>query len=105
MFVIQVWTLVQVFFVSSSLLLIQIIIQTFLKTFKVIQLNKSLPVSVCVGLQVTFTSLDLMLHTEALLSAINFLSTALSSGSSMPSSGRDIRLKTEDRTVSAKSSQ
>lgn len=56
-------------------------------------------------LQVTFTSLDLMLHTEALLSAINFLSAALSSGS-VPSPEKEIRLKTGDsRTVSAKSSQ
>uniref|UniRef100_A0A4W6CPA1 Vacuolar protein sorting 13 homolog C n=1 Tax=Lates calcarifer TaxID=8187 RepID=A0A4W6CPA1_LATCA len=35
--------------------------------------------TVCFCLQVTFTSLDVMLHTEALLSAINFLSVALSS--------------------------
>uniref|UniRef100_A0A673BYS9 Vacuolar protein sorting 13 homolog C n=1 Tax=Sphaeramia orbicularis TaxID=375764 RepID=A0A673BYS9_9TELE len=33
---------------------------------------------VCVFLQVTFTSLDLMLHTEALLSSINFLSVVMS---------------------------
>ncbi|KAG7239597.1 hypothetical protein INR49_028749 [Caranx melampygus] len=32
-------------------------------------------------INVTFTSLDFMLHTEALLSAINFMSAALSSGS------------------------
>ncbi|XP_075939319.1 intermembrane lipid transfer protein VPS13C isoform X3 [Anarhichas minor] len=51
---------------------------------------------------VTFTSLDLMLHTEALLSAINFLSAALSSGS-LASPEREIRLKMEDKTVSAKS--
>ncbi|XP_047435908.1 vacuolar protein sorting-associated protein 13C isoform X3 [Mugil cephalus] len=51
---------------------------------------------------VTFTSLDLMLHTEALLSAINFLSTALSSGM-VPSSGRDARLQMEGKTTSAKS--
>ncbi|KAM6950364.1 intermembrane lipid transfer protein VPS13C [Lycodopsis pacificus] len=49
-------------------------------------------------ISVTFTSLDLMLHTEALLSAINFLSAALSSGS-VASPEREIRLK----TVSAKS--
>ncbi|KAM9366322.1 intermembrane lipid transfer protein VPS13C [Symphorus nematophorus] len=53
-------------------------------------------------INVTFTSLDLMLHTEALLSAINFLSVALSSGS-VSSPERDIKPKTEDKTVSAKS--
>uniref|UniRef100_A0A8C4NUD4 Vacuolar protein sorting-associated protein 13C n=1 Tax=Dicentrarchus labrax TaxID=13489 RepID=A0A8C4NUD4_DICLA len=53
--------------------------------------------------QVTFTSLDLMLHTEALLSTINFLSAALLSGS-VSSPEREIRPKTEDKTVSAKSS-
>ncbi|XP_044053106.1 vacuolar protein sorting-associated protein 13C isoform X3 [Siniperca chuatsi] len=53
-------------------------------------------------INVTFTSLDLMLHTEALLSTMNFLSAALSSGS-MASPEREIRLKTEDKTVSAKS--
>ncbi|XP_027143245.1 vacuolar protein sorting-associated protein 13C isoform X3 [Larimichthys crocea] len=52
-------------------------------------------------INVTFTSLDLMLHTEALLSAINFLSAALSSSS--VSSEREIRPKMEDKTVSAKS--
>uniref|UniRef100_A0A8P4GHH0 Vacuolar protein sorting-associated protein 13C n=1 Tax=Dicentrarchus labrax TaxID=13489 RepID=A0A8P4GHH0_DICLA len=51
---------------------------------------------------VTFTSLDLMLHTEALLSTINFLSAALLSGS-VSSPEREIRPKTEDKTVSAKS--
>ncbi|XP_036950284.1 vacuolar protein sorting-associated protein 13C isoform X4 [Acanthopagrus latus] len=51
---------------------------------------------------VTFTSLDLMLHTEALLSAINFLSAALSFGS-VPSPEREIRPKTEDKMVSTKS--
>lgn len=55
-------------------------------------------------LQVTFTSLDLMLHTEALLSAINFMSAALSSGSVSPVE-RETSLRTEDKTVSAKSSQ
>ncbi|XP_030582249.1 vacuolar protein sorting-associated protein 13C isoform X2 [Archocentrus centrarchus] len=54
-------------------------------------------------INVTFTSLDVMLHTEALLSAINFLSTALSSGGSVPSPEREVRPKTEDKTVSAKS--
>ncbi|KAM9860925.1 intermembrane lipid transfer protein VPS13C [Aulostomus maculatus] len=54
-------------------------------------------------ISVTFTSLDLMLHTEALLSTINFLSAALLSGS-MPPPEKESRLKREDsRTVSAKS--
>lgn len=53
----------------------------------------------------TFTSLDLMLHTEALLSAINFLSAALLSGS-VSSPEKEIRLKTDDsKTLSTKSSQ
>uniref|UniRef100_A0A8C9TBJ3 Vacuolar protein sorting 13 homolog C n=1 Tax=Scleropages formosus TaxID=113540 RepID=A0A8C9TBJ3_SCLFO len=42
-------------------------------------------------LTVTFTSLDLILHTEALLSTINFLSAALSF-SSLPSPERDLLL-------------
>uniref|UniRef100_A0A8C3A3N4 Vacuolar protein sorting 13 homolog C n=1 Tax=Cyclopterus lumpus TaxID=8103 RepID=A0A8C3A3N4_CYCLU len=54
-------------------------------------------------INVTFTSLDLMLHTEALLSAINFLSVALLSGS-VASPEREIRPKTEEKTASAKSS-
>ncbi|XP_062417926.1 intermembrane lipid transfer protein VPS13C isoform X6 [Pungitius pungitius] len=54
-------------------------------------------------INVTFTSLDLMLHTEALLSAINFLSAALSSGGTA-SLEREIRPKTEDKAASAKSS-
>ncbi|XP_005929273.1 vacuolar protein sorting-associated protein 13C isoform X1 [Haplochromis burtoni] len=54
-------------------------------------------------INVTFTSLDVMLHTEALLSAINFLSTALSSGGGVPSPEKEVRPKTEDKTVSAKS--
>ncbi|XP_068186348.1 intermembrane lipid transfer protein VPS13C isoform X2 [Antennarius striatus] len=53
-------------------------------------------------INVTFTSLDLILHTEALLSAINFLSATLSSGG-FPSPDKDVKLKTEDKTVSAKS--
>ncbi|XP_038556520.1 vacuolar protein sorting-associated protein 13C isoform X2 [Micropterus salmoides] len=53
-------------------------------------------------INVTFTSLDLMLHTEALLSAINFLSIALSS-SSVTSPEKEIRPRTEDKTVSTKS--
>uniref|UniRef100_A0A8C9SIT0 Vacuolar protein sorting 13 homolog C n=1 Tax=Scleropages formosus TaxID=113540 RepID=A0A8C9SIT0_SCLFO len=44
---------------------------------------------------VTFTSLDLILHTEALLSTINFLSAALSF-SSLPSPEREPKLKAED---------
>lgn len=43
-----------------------------------------------------------MLHTEALLSAINFLSAALSSGGTA-SLEREIRPKTEDKAASAKS--
>uniref|UniRef100_A0AAQ4Q6C5 Vacuolar protein sorting 13 homolog C n=2 Tax=Gasterosteus aculeatus aculeatus TaxID=481459 RepID=A0AAQ4Q6C5_GASAC len=54
-------------------------------------------------IDVTFSSLDLMLHTEALLSAINFLSAALSSGGTA-SLEREIRPKTEDKAASAKSS-
>ncbi|KAA0723284.1 Vacuolar protein sorting-associated protein 13C [Triplophysa tibetana] len=51
---------------------------------------------------VMFSSLDLMLHTEALLSTMDFLSAALSS-SSLPSTERENK-KTEDiRTTSAKS--
>ncbi|XP_072574266.1 intermembrane lipid transfer protein VPS13C isoform X2 [Paramormyrops kingsleyae] len=46
-------------------------------------------------IDVIFTSLDLMLHTEALLSTINFLSAALSF-SSMPSPEREQKLKMED---------
>ncbi|XP_061878990.1 intermembrane lipid transfer protein VPS13C isoform X1 [Entelurus aequoreus] len=46
-------------------------------------------------INVTFASLDLMLHTQALLSAVNFLSGALSSGS-MASSEKTVRLKAED---------
>nr|XP_046254686.1 vacuolar protein sorting-associated protein 13C isoform X2 [Scatophagus argus] len=53
-------------------------------------------------INVTFTSLDFILHTEALLSAINFLSVALTSHSISSPEG-EIRLKTEDKTVSTKS--
>ncbi|CAL8243628.1 unnamed protein product [Lota lota] len=55
-------------------------------------------------INVTFTSLDLMLHTEALLSAINFLSAALSSDS-LPSPEREPRPKPDEpsKAVSAKS--
>lgn len=55
-------------------------------------------------LQVAFTSLDLVLHTEALLSAINFLSAVLSSGSAS-SPEWDTRTKTRDKTMLAKDSQ
>ncbi|XP_026157018.1 vacuolar protein sorting-associated protein 13C isoform X2 [Mastacembelus armatus] len=53
-------------------------------------------------INVTFSSLDLILHTEALLSAMNFLSAALSSGSTL-SMERDLKPRTEDKTVSARS--
>lgn len=56
------------------------------------------------SVQVTFTSLDLILHTEALLSAISFLSAALSSGS-VSSLERETRTNTEDKMMSTKSSQ
>ncbi|XP_054866363.1 intermembrane lipid transfer protein VPS13C isoform X4 [Amphiprion ocellaris] len=49
-------------------------------------------------INVTFTSLDLMLHTEALLSTINFLSAALTS-SSNTTVERDNRPKSDDRTA------
>ncbi|MEQ2232649.1 hypothetical protein ILYODFUR_013655 [Ilyodon furcidens] len=55
-------------------------------------------------IHVTFTSLDVMLHTEALLSAVNFLSSSLSS-SSMPYAEKEVCLKTEEKMASAKSSQ
>lgn len=48
----------------------------------------------------SFTSLDVILHSEALLSAINFLSLALSNGTV----GRDNRPAAEDQ-LSTKSSQ
>ncbi|XP_067348723.1 intermembrane lipid transfer protein VPS13C isoform X2 [Channa argus] len=56
-------------------------------------------------IDVTFTSLDFMLHTEALLSAINFLSAALSSGSVLDDmhTEKEIKLKTEETTLPAKS--
>ncbi|KAM9409075.1 intermembrane lipid transfer protein VPS13C isoform 2-T2 [Pholidichthys leucotaenia] len=53
-------------------------------------------------IDVMFSSLDVMLHTEALLSAINFLSMALLSDRPT-SSERDVRVKTEDRLVPTKS--
>ncbi|KAM4592302.1 intermembrane lipid transfer protein VPS13C isoform 6-T6 [Odontesthes bonariensis] len=52
-------------------------------------------------INVTFTSLDVLLHTEALLSAMNFLSTACSPGGAA-SQDRDVRLRAEDRTLPAK---
>uniref|UniRef100_A0A8C7JJS2 Vacuolar protein sorting 13 homolog C n=1 Tax=Oncorhynchus kisutch TaxID=8019 RepID=A0A8C7JJS2_ONCKI len=55
-------------------------------------------------INVTFTSLDLLLHTEALLSTIDFLSSALSSGS-LPPSPEEPKQKSEEssRAISAKS--
>lgn len=47
----------------------------------------------------TFTSLDFMLHMEALLSTINFLSAALSVDGRV-STDREIKPKTEEKTVS-----
>uniref|UniRef100_A0A8K9UDQ0 Vacuolar protein sorting 13 homolog C n=1 Tax=Oncorhynchus mykiss TaxID=8022 RepID=A0A8K9UDQ0_ONCMY len=49
---------------------------------------------------VTFTSLDLLLHTEALLSTIDFLSSALSSGS-LPPSPEEPKQKSEESTALA----
>ncbi|XP_023807842.1 vacuolar protein sorting-associated protein 13C isoform X3 [Oryzias latipes] len=54
------------------------------------------------SINVTFTSLDVRLHTEALLSSISFLSTALASNTASPSE-RDIVQKTDDKASSAKS--
>uniref|UniRef100_A0A3P9AA40 Vacuolar protein sorting 13 homolog C n=1 Tax=Esox lucius TaxID=8010 RepID=A0A3P9AA40_ESOLU len=48
--------------------------------------------------QVTFTSLDLLLHTEALLSTMDFLTSALSSGSPPPSP-EEPRHKSEESTA------
>lgn len=63
-----------------------------------------LSISVAFSPQVIFTSLDLVLHTEALLSAVNFLSAALSSHDvSLPE--KETRTKTEHKTVSSKSGQ
>ncbi|XP_041649214.1 vacuolar protein sorting-associated protein 13C isoform X2 [Cheilinus undulatus] len=53
-------------------------------------------------INVTFTSLDVMLHTEALLSSMNFVSAALSSAS-QSSPEKEIKPKTEDKTVATKS--
>uniref|UniRef100_A0A3Q2C8D3 Vacuolar protein sorting 13 homolog C n=1 Tax=Cyprinodon variegatus TaxID=28743 RepID=A0A3Q2C8D3_CYPVA len=54
-------------------------------------------------IHVTFSSLDVTLHTQALLSAVNFLSSSLSSGSAAPAE-KDIQLKTEEKTPSVKPS-
>lgn len=51
-----------------------------------------------------FSSLDLMLHTEALLSTMDFLSAALSN-SSLPSPERESKKSEDMRTTSAKSSK
>ncbi|XP_034470795.1 vacuolar protein sorting-associated protein 13C isoform X1 [Hippoglossus hippoglossus] len=53
-------------------------------------------------MNVTFTSLNVLLHTEALLSTIDFLSTALMSDG-MTSSDKDVKQKTDEKTPSAKS--
>lgn len=61
-------------------------------------------ISLALSPQVIFTSLDLVLHTEALLSAVNFLSAALASHDvSLPE--KETRTKTEHKTVSSKSGQ
>ncbi|XP_061669454.1 intermembrane lipid transfer protein VPS13C isoform X3 [Syngnathoides biaculeatus] len=52
-------------------------------------------------INVTFTSLDLMLHAQALLSAVNFLSGTLSSGGGAVSPERTVRLKAEDGKMAA----
>ncbi|XP_021333517.2 intermembrane lipid transfer protein VPS13C isoform X4 [Danio rerio] len=53
-------------------------------------------------MNVVFSSLDLMLHTEALLSTMDFLSAALST-SSLPSPERESRKSEDMKTTSAKS--
>ncbi|XP_065123827.1 intermembrane lipid transfer protein VPS13C isoform X1 [Paramisgurnus dabryanus] len=53
-------------------------------------------------INVMFSSLDLMLHTEALLSTMDFLSAALSS-SSLPSPERESKKADDIRTTSTKS--
>ncbi|KAI4872968.1 hypothetical protein NFI96_023652 [Prochilodus magdalenae] len=53
-------------------------------------------------IDVKFSSLDLMLHTEALLSSMDFLSAAMSS-SSLPSPEKESKRSDEIRTSSAKS--
>ncbi|XP_027870640.1 vacuolar protein sorting-associated protein 13C isoform X6 [Xiphophorus couchianus] len=54
-------------------------------------------------IQVMFSSLDVLLHTQALLSAANFLSMSLSSSSSVPPAEKDVRLKTEDKMATSRS--
>ncbi|TRY56689.1 hypothetical protein DNTS_012966 [Danionella cerebrum] len=53
-------------------------------------------------MNVVFSSLDVMLHTEALLSTMDFLSTALST-SSLPSPEKESKKNEDMRTASAKS--
>ncbi|KAL1271436.1 hypothetical protein QQF64_030452, partial [Cirrhinus molitorella] len=53
-------------------------------------------------ISVVFSSLDLMLHTEALLSTMDFLSAALSN-SSLPSPEKESKKNEDMRTTSAKS--
>uniref|UniRef100_A0A3B3YD34 Vacuolar protein sorting 13 homolog C n=1 Tax=Poecilia mexicana TaxID=48701 RepID=A0A3B3YD34_9TELE len=53
--------------------------------------------------QVMFSSLDVLLHTQALLSAANFLSMTLSSSSSVPPAEKDVRQKTEDKMATSRS--
>uniref|UniRef100_A0A1A8GA63 Vacuolar protein sorting 13 homolog C n=1 Tax=Nothobranchius korthausae TaxID=1143690 RepID=A0A1A8GA63_9TELE len=53
-------------------------------------------------ISVTFATLDVVLHTEALLSAVNFLSTALSSGS-VPSPEKEVQPKAHEKTASTRS--
>lgn len=52
-----------------------------------------------------FSSLDVLLHTQALLSAANFLSMSLSSSSSMTPAEKDVRLKTEDKMATSRSGE
>ncbi|XP_008400932.1 vacuolar protein sorting-associated protein 13C isoform X3 [Poecilia reticulata] len=54
-------------------------------------------------IRVMFSSLDVLLHTQALLSAANFLSMSLSSSSSVPPAEKDVRLKTEDKMATSRS--
>ncbi|XP_036442421.1 vacuolar protein sorting-associated protein 13C isoform X5 [Colossoma macropomum] len=54
------------------------------------------------SIDVKFSSLDLMLHTEALLSTMDFLSAAMSS-SSLPSPEKESKRSEETRTSSTKS--
>uniref|UniRef100_A0A4W4GIM2 Vacuolar protein sorting 13 homolog C n=1 Tax=Electrophorus electricus TaxID=8005 RepID=A0A4W4GIM2_ELEEL len=54
------------------------------------------------SMNVTFSSLDLMLHTEVLLSIMDFLSAAMSS-KHLPALEKDARRSEDVRTISAKS--